>query len=496
VKVLFVQNNSLGIRVLQGVLTAFAYLLVIGLAGCDRLNLSRETREVVERIESINEVMGSAVGMARVRPKQYDNYVDLQNTASREELYELTDHPNAVVRCYASLALSESQSVDPLSILLNHIDDNESVITFFECIKTNVMVGDFLITNARYQLDSAQAATLDSTLIYKPNHLFSRATAIGRAVPCETLYWRLRELVLRDGDGAALEALAKYQREQDVELILNNCDMQTFDEGTLDHAYRAISYFPHPAFVPMLEKHLEHTLDNDHYYHEWQYLYEAIASYQNSKAVALLSVPFTRVEDKDIKLHHLEFVLNALSIFTAPIYDSLLWRLWADENVISLNIFEYLSRKNPEKALQLTRKNLYNAEAKFCRNRLTLNDLLGSADDSLVANALLDFVLLKDRPFALEVIRTNITDSSSYEFYACADKASEIKDRSFVEPLFSRLIMDENPYIYLKAAEVLLFFNDNEIDQRLVRTWRDIEDLKTGWGVDEFRKLLKEHGLN
>ena len=55
--------------------------------------------------------MDSAVGNAGVRPKQFDNFTELQRLATSIELQELTNHPNAVVRCYSFWALAYDTSI-------------------------------------------------------------------------------------------------------------------------------------------------------------------------------------------------------------------------------------------------------------------------------------------------------------------------------------------------------------------------------------------------
>ena len=104
--------------------------------------------------------MGSAVYYGGIRPKQYDNFEKLKETATQRELIELTNHPNGVVRCYAFWALSKDKSVDLFQIILNHINDYELVKTQFGCIGGQEKVGDFFISYAT--LDSIQEMELDS----------------------------------------------------------------------------------------------------------------------------------------------------------------------------------------------------------------------------------------------------------------------------------------------------------------------------------------------
>ena len=87
----------------------------------DKTKISSQTKIIVAKIEKENMLMGSAVGNAGVRPKQFDNFTDLQTTATKIELQELTNHPNGVVRCYSFWALTFDTSSNLLPIIIKHI---------------------------------------------------------------------------------------------------------------------------------------------------------------------------------------------------------------------------------------------------------------------------------------------------------------------------------------------------------------------------------------
>lgn len=133
--------------------------------------------------------MGSTVGNDGIRPKQFDNFTELQKVATNGELQELTNHPNGVVRCYSFWALTYDTSVNLLPIIIKHIPDDENVNTMFGCIVSVEKVGDFfisLVTPQFVDLDSKKLTPnefiyLDSVLIYNPNKLYAKENAISRA---------------------------------------------------------------------------------------------------------------------------------------------------------------------------------------------------------------------------------------------------------------------------------------------------------------------------
>ncbi|MCF1715977.1 hypothetical protein L0U88_15155 [Flavihumibacter sp. RY-1] len=466
----------------------------------DKTKISIQTKTIVAKIEKENMLMGSAVGNAGIRPKQFDNFTELKSTATTIELQELTNHPNGVVRCYSFWALTFDTSINLLPILIKHISDDENVRTMFGCVVSSEKVGDFFINLATpnyvninsKKLDSFQFAIIDSILIYTPNNLYAKQEAISRAKLTERFYARAKDLVIKDKNQEALVTLAKYQKEQDIPLILKNKKGKNPDDGYF-FTYRAICEFPHPDFFPFLENKLMLTLNDEHYSMEWRELYKAIASYKSNNALELLTIPFTQVKHENIKEYHIDFIFLAVQDFYTPIYDELLWTMWGDENKINEKVFNLLYIKNSDRAFQLTKKTLKNADDFYYLNTGSFSD-----DESTYVNLLdimLDTILVRDRVYAIELINKNIREINVHQFPTFADKALKIRDTSFVSSLFDRLKTEDNPHIYLKATSVLIALKDKEIDQRIVEVAKTNPALRKDWGGRAFTKLLKENGI-
>lgn len=466
----------------------------------DKTKISSQTKTIVARIEKENMVMGSAVGNAGVRPKQFDNFIELQRTATKIELRELTNHPNGVVRCYSFWSLTYDTSINLLPIIIKHIPDDENVSTMFGCIVSGEKVGDFFINRATPQyvdLDSKKLTAseydyLDSILIYTPNKLYAKEIAINRAKLNQKSYERVRELVLKESNQSALVTLARFKRKQDIQLILNN---KTNGEryNQLFFTYKAISEFPDNAFLPLLKKSLYEAIDKGSWSTEWRELYKAIASFKNDTALQLLKVPFTQTKHENIRQYHIDFIFGAVQDFYTPIYDELLWTMWENEKKINTGTFNLLYPTNPNKAFQLTQKTILNADDFYYLNTGSYSEDEESSVNLL--DVMLDTILVRDRPYAIELINKNIREINVHQFPTFADKALKIRDTSFVSSLFDRLKTEDNPHIYLKATEVLIDFKDKEINERIVEVAKTNPALKKDWGGKEFTKLLKDNAI-
>jgi len=483
----------------------FLSITCYGKSDYDESKISNKTNRIVKKIEKVNFLMGSAVGASGMTPKQFENFEELKKTASIEELIMLTNHPNGVVRCYSFWALLRLKNINLFSIVKNHLNDDTVVQTQFGCIGDVEKVGDFYLqlVTTDYEdeddniklLDKKQLKELDSLLIYSDNNLNMRFNAILIAEPTEALYPKLRDLVVKENNQSALVTLAKYKNPNDVELILKNRDKDQNDDGESGHFYtfRAIQNFPDSRFLPFLEKRLNETLDNDHYSNEWRELYKAIASYKNEKALELLTIPFTKVKHQDIKKYHIDFLYDAILLNKCKLYDNLLWQIWQEENLITLEGFKYLIKLDSSKTYELSkRKLLPNYQLKSENTIPVFNESIFT--DSL-NETILNFILANDKPLAYNIIKNKILETGVLDFEIYCKKASELKDSYFIEPLFKRLKTEWNAHVYLQIVETLISFKDNTINKKILETRKENKSMNTDWGSNSLDEILKKNNI-
>jgi len=480
-------------------LTLLMNLTSIAQDSFDKNKISKQTNKVVKDIAKINELMSSAVYYSGMKPKQWDNFEELKRKASKEELIELTNHPNGVVRSYAFWALSYNKNIDLFQIVKNHLNDDELINTQFGCIGGQEKVGDFFIQIMTPQYINFESKKLkqeafwelDSLLIYEPNNLSSRFAAINRAKATEKLYPKIRELVIKEKNPSALVTLAKYQKEQDIEIIKNFRDKTDKTEGGFYFTYSAIIQFPNPAFLPLLEKNLKNTLDNTHFSTEWRQLYKAITSYKNEKSLELLKIPFTQVQHQNIKKYHIDFVFEAILAFQDSRYDELLWQIWEEENQISIDSYKYLLSLNPSRAYELTKKELIkDYETQNSDFNPELNNIKHS--DNL-HEFLLNIIIANDEELSNKIIGQQIENANVHEFSLFTSKVN--KQEIFIEPLFKRLENARNANVYLNLIETLLSYKDDSINKRILEVRKRNMNLTENWGGKALDKLLEKNNI-
>ena len=503
-----------------------ACLAVITLVSCAqtfyRSKISPKIRDIVARISDRNGYFGPLVDEGG-HTNQYQDFKLLGAQAADSELVELTNHPNAAVRCHAFWALSNRQFNGLLPIIVKHINDTESVEILNGCEPFDQYVGDFMISKYRpqdndsfsNQLDSGEAWSgdmfliylpnkkLDSILIYTSNKLRATTIAIRRASPNVKLYIKTKELYVKEKNQSALVALAKFRKEQDIALILNNRDpISTGLRGYL-HTYQAISEFPHPDFMPFLEAKLLEIINHTNRISEYEFaeLFQAIARYKNPKALELLSLALDRVQreperDREWYTRNIRIAVEASP---DTLYDELYWRLWEKENNVTPKIVKYLYSRNPDRAWSLTQKSLKdsvgikNASIEIDYNReLPYNT---SNDTTNLLSLMLDSSYRRDPVRTIALIDTNLLYADVFLFPIFAQQVLKINHESFVPLIFQRLESEKNAHVYLCAFRTLIEFKSSEINKQILAAIPKNKALIEDWGGVELRYLLRSNGI-
>ena len=195
-----------------------------------------------------------------------------------------------------------------------------------------------------------------------------------------------------------------------------------------------------------------------------------------------------------MRKYHIEFVHNAICENKNEIYDSLLWKLWVEENIISPDIFQYLTEKDFIKVLAFTKENFVN----ISKISLINSFLFSNSRESIksIIPTMLNFILKNDYELGLEIIRENIRKANAHLISDFTDKIIELKDKSFIELLFERFETESHPRIYLAIAKALISYQDDAINKRVLETRKINDNLNQGWGSKDFNILLKNNDIH
>jgi hypothetical protein len=275
-----------------------------------------------------------------VENEQWGRYITLREKATNDELIMLTDHSNGVVRCYSFQALATRKGVDVFSVLIKHLHDSTKIKISEPCLVSRKYVGDYFyeIVTLKYgdigiyKLTAAERYKIDSILLFDKNiRLSAKLRALKGLEPMENYYGRIREMVLDEKDNDALIALAKYQKQQDKEFIIerltsNNTDIQCY-------GLEAVKYFPDSLFFSYLCNihSIEIKKSTSFNYALIRNLYQAIVQYKNNPSKELLQLTLNTTIDYTLECHS-ELIWLALEFYPNTIYNSIQSGLKLSEN--------------------------------------------------------------------------------------------------------------------------------------------------------------------
>lgn len=284
---------------------------------------------LVRGIAFDNELVSNAVGIAGEETSQWRRYLKLRDKATIEELRYLTNHENPVVRAYSFQALAYRTDKDIFPILIEHLNDTTTLNTFFGCIKSSEMTGDYFISvvtpdyisDDLYKLNKDEEATLDSLLLYgKDIKLYAKSRVVEKLEPKEEIYGRVREIAIEERDLNAFVTLSKYQKQQDKQLIID-----IYKRGDIYDFIRSVRYFPDEDFFPYLteiyEKEIQKPTGFD--YTMLRNLYQVLAQYKNAETRKIFERTLN-IEFEYTRQYHTAFLWLALKKYPSPIFDGLI----------------------------------------------------------------------------------------------------------------------------------------------------------------------------
>ena len=154
---------------MRQVFTLIYFLLLSGFL------YSQSVDEIVKRFVATNEVQYEYIGFGSTKSKLYQDFLTLTKIANNNELIKLTNHSNAVVRCYAGWALIDKKYPRLESVYQSFLDNDAEVTTYSIDTKDKDYISSEFYHRYWNSIDFKDKATnsilfkLDSLTLFSPN---------------------------------------------------------------------------------------------------------------------------------------------------------------------------------------------------------------------------------------------------------------------------------------------------------------------------------------
>jgi len=421
------------------------------------------TKKIINKIAKNNYVAPYPDGFINYETPQYKLYIQLQKTATTDELLEYIDDKRPVVKIYAIKCLDDRKYGNLFQLAVKHIHDTNKVREAGHRSR-DVYVGDFFV--GIQNISEIELRQLDSIILYTDNKLFYLNRLLSEIEPNERHYERIRYLA--DKNEFAVIALAKYRKESDIDLISTQILKNSY------FTIEAIEIFPAEPF----KKNLLTLREQGYNYYGTEL---AVAVYKDKFSLDYFNTSLGAVKENDFhRKQRSKYIFEGISKYRDTVFTDLFFKLWEDDFIINSEIFNYLTNLNKEKCLRLANQ--------------TLQEPNNLDNSSLIISTMLDFLIANDSITAKKIIKQNIDSANVHKLSYFVEKAVHFKDKEIINSMFYRLENTSNGHIYVPIVKTILTYKDNELNERIIESIRQNVEIKD-WGLQKVTDNLELYGL-
>ncbi|WP_298519969.1 hypothetical protein [uncultured Kordia sp.] len=447
-------------------------------------NIRPEIKKITEAISKGKQLEGPRIGFGGMSSSQYSRFEKLKKTTTEKELLTLLQHENPIVKGYAAWALADKKYHKLVSVFNTFLNTKEFVQTQRGCIISEDLLAwtlyshivypshEIAVTEADKKYYKEQIQKFDKIILRKREQTFLLRIALENNQANPENYAIIKSLALEDGNVGALAELAKYQKESDIDIIL--------EKGTV--AFKAMSHFPNPRFWNFLMKHKTTANSLDYF--------KAIAAFQNEEATQTLRSiykTFIKEERKGITS-----LAEAIIELYCPKYKKLTLEIFADTKLINFNHAKKLLKIAPKESLP------YFIDGLLTDNGNNfLDDYLSFSSKDSVLPLLLKNIKKYQPERMPEICVYNVSKAEFIHLVVFLEFIIEDKIEAAKQPLMTRLEKKTYPFETFHLTRTLLSFKDKslhkEIERILSASQKNWDD---GIWSASFKELFEKYGIN
>jgi len=439
-----------------------------------------EIKNLVQKIEKYNELQSEHVGIGGQTTEQYRNFEKLKNKATINELLELLKHKNSVVKGYTSWALADKKYSKLSNIFTEFLRTGETATMQDGCIvSTDELAREFYhrvlyqhFENKLTEQDSlffqSQIKQLDSVILYGKykTDLMSKALENNNGNP--KTYERIKFLALNEKNIEAIEALAIYQRKEDIPELKKLGEL----------AFSAIAKFPDAEFWDFLISYKLKFESNSYML--------AVSAYKTEKSSEVLTDILKTIDKESIA-----YLSEVITKNYCNHYQSLILYIWENYKMIDLRATKLIIKDIPEKASISFAKGLLSSQE---YRLLEFDNDYG--DSEMILPLIFENINKYQNDKILNICKLNI---NSTKFIKLGLFLTFIKDNKLTETngeILNRLEKKNIPFEVFHLTETILSFKNPNDKEKLIKLLRaNQEDWDRGNWSEHFRNLFKEYDI-
>ena len=408
----------------------------------------------------------------------------LNKKATEEELVYLSLHgKNTFTKGISIETLINIKSKKIFDIYENLIGSKDTILYGTECLSNSASLPNFMFQSLAFNPDyskdeivSNKEILIRKILDKKPINIELLESIYYWIPQNEEFYEPIRKIVVDNKSSALLVTIAKYKKEDDVELI------KSYGIDALP----AIEEFPNEQFREILESNIK--------FDDFQYMFALAKSCTPETVKTVEKAIQLKIEDlknNDCGNYCLSTIYNQIEMNKCELFYPTLEKLWLTNKIISYNILDNYKKRHSKietknflfnglmlkgKA-EIIHKNIYD-DSDFVENMesgLTWNS------EAKLIHILNELKKLSNEEY-LKALESNIIESEDLDLPNFVEELNDNKSLLIVKNSFiEKLKIKKNAYGLLSIMEAIKLLKDKEI------FYKGFEVLKTR--KEEFKKF-------
>ncbi len=425
----------------------------------------------------------------------------LDKKATEEELIYLSlNGKNTFTKGISIETLINRKSKKVFDVYDNLIDSKYTLVYATECLSDSTSFPNFMFQrltfNRNYSKDeiTSNKEILIRKILNKNPVNIKLLESINYWIPQnEEFYEPIRKIVIENKSSALLVTIAKYKKENDIELI------KSFGIDALP----AIEEFPNEQFREILETNIK--------FDDFQYMFALAKSCTPETVKTVEKAIHLKIEDlknNDCGNYCLSTIYNQIEMNKCELFYPALEKLWLTNKVISYNILDNYKKRHSKietknflfnglmlkgKA-EIIHKNIYD-DSDFVDNMqsgLTWNK------EAKLIHILNELKKLSNEEY-LKALESNIIEIEDLGLSNFVEELNDNKSLLIVKNSFiEKLKINKNAYGLLLIMEAIKLLKDKETFNKgfeVIKTRKEEFKKFPGWEKD-LKDFVKENNLS
>jgi hypothetical protein len=424
----------------------------------------------------------------------------LNKKATEDELVFLSlNGKNTFTKGISIETLINRKSKKVFDIYDELIDSKDTLVYATECLSNSESFPNFIFQSLTFnrnyskeEIISNKEILVKKVLDKKPINI-KLLESIHYWIPQnEEFYNQIRKIVVENKSSTLLVTIAKYKKENDIELI------KSFGIDAL----RAIEEFPNEQFRKILENNIK--------FDDFQYMFALAKSCTPETVKTVEKAIQLKIEDlknNDCGNNCLSVIYNQIEMNNCKLFYPSLEKLWLTNKIISYNIFENYKKNNSKIEAEnfLFDGLMLNGEAEIIhKNIYDDSNFMKDIESGLTWNeeAKLVHILRELKKYSnkkyLIALEKNIVEMDDLGLPSFVEELRDKKSLNLIKNAFiEKMKTNQSAYGLFSIMDAIKFLKDKETFNRgfeVIKTRKD-EFKKFSIWEKELQIFLKENNL-